>query len=423
MTPDRLEDLLRTDAIERAIRALVRDGTVVLDPAAGVGVYALLAARRGGKVHAVESSAFAEVIRDLARVNGVPVAVHRSVDAVPEPAAVILADPTARFGFDGPWAERVEAAAARLAPGGVFVPSAMRLVLAPVGDVAVPACDAPSRGLYGLDLRPLLAYAANQAHEVRLPAESLLAAAAEVAAFTLPAMTPFARDLTFSFERGGRLQGFAGWFEATLAPGIALSTAPGVAEACQLLFPVPAADVEPGDAITVSITGDRDGFRWEGELRRGIESPEIYGLESDTRWGERGGHSPSWSGPRDRAAVEALVARGHQAMDDGATERARELFEEAARRVSPADDDLAPAVYEGLGMTLYALSEWPGACRAFLRALDGSPSAAGGVATRGAREPSLRFLVLALFRSGRPEAEGMLARYETAFGPHPYFPR
>ena len=65
-----LRDTTRIDRYDRAIRQLVRPGMVVLDVGTGTGILALLAARRGARVHAVESGPIIGLARQLAAGNG-----------------------------------------------------------------------------------------------------------------------------------------------------------------------------------------------------------------------------------------------------------------------------------------------------------------------------------------------------------------
>src|SRR5262245_64695363 len=66
-----IEDATRMDAYERAIRALVRPGDVVLDLGAGTGILAMLAARAGAaRVHAVESMPVARLAAEIVAENG-----------------------------------------------------------------------------------------------------------------------------------------------------------------------------------------------------------------------------------------------------------------------------------------------------------------------------------------------------------------
>src|SRR5262245_56005551 len=73
-----LADLHRMDAYERAIRRLVRPGDVVLDVGCGTGILAMLAARRGARVHAVEAQPVAHVAQKLVTHNRLDVHVYHA---------------------------------------------------------------------------------------------------------------------------------------------------------------------------------------------------------------------------------------------------------------------------------------------------------------------------------------------------------
>ena len=73
-----LADLHRMDAYERALRKLVRPGDVVLDLGCGTGILAMLAARRGARVHAVESMPVVHLAQQLVAHNRLDVHVHHA---------------------------------------------------------------------------------------------------------------------------------------------------------------------------------------------------------------------------------------------------------------------------------------------------------------------------------------------------------
>ncbi len=79
--------------------------------------------------------------------------------------------------------------------------------------------------------------------------------------------------------------------------------------------------------------------------------------------------------------------------------------------LTPSDDDIAPVLFENLGLALLNQGRSEDAVQAFRRAIEGD------VATRA---QAGRFLVRLLFQLGHTtEAQRLLARWEALHGPHP----
>jgi tetratricopeptide (TPR) repeat protein len=103
--------------------------------------------------------------------------------------------------------------------------------------------------------------------------------------------------------------------------------------------------------------------------------------------------------------------RGNDLYQAGRFEDAIGEYRQALSALTPADDELAPDLYENLAVALWQLGRWRAAARAFFRVLDGQP-------TR--REQSLRLLISCLFRDGGAlDGERLLRIYEQTFGRHP----
>lgn len=233
-----LEDEARVGAFAAAIRAVVRPGDVVLEVGTGTGVLAVLAARAGARrVYAVERTGLAEVARAVARENGVASRVRvfegeaRGL-RLPERADLLITETIGHLGVEEGLGAIVRDARRRhLKPEARVLPRRLRLLVAPV---SLPAFSrevlAPWQRLKGPE-RSGTAAACRRLYKIRWPEAGCLARPAAI--WNLPlegAEGPpprLAGKVTFRGLREGRLAGFAGCFEAELAPGLILSSREG----------------------------------------------------------------------------------------------------------------------------------------------------------------------------------------------------
>jgi SAM-dependent methyltransferase len=234
-----LADDVRMARYQQALDAVVRPGAVVADVGCGTGVLALMARAAGaGRIYAVERTREAlQVARYLASANRAEECirfVHGTADAVelPEKVDVIVCELLGSFGTDEGMEEALRVFAARnLKPGGVIIPSRLTTWLMPVehrGELR----GAWRRRRRGIDLSPVTELAAGERqrffHFTRPPRGLAPPVALERVVFGDPAGgRPASVDFSFVVDAPGRMDGFLGWFEAELVPGLTLANHPG----------------------------------------------------------------------------------------------------------------------------------------------------------------------------------------------------
>jgi SAM-dependent methyltransferase len=227
-----LGDEPRMHAYLQAIIAAVKPGMAVLDAGTGSGVLAVLAARAGARVvYAVDGSDILDVAKDAFRASGVgervvPIRGDFRTVSLPEKVDVIVTETFGAFGLAEDGLTDIAACAANnLAPGGVILPEAMALWLAPVGGPRlVDEALGPFRGRAGVEFPALLHSAHARGLTTAITPGDLLHPGAAIGVARLGTPPKVAGKV--DFEVHGAITGWAGWFDLHFPGAPTLSTAP-----------------------------------------------------------------------------------------------------------------------------------------------------------------------------------------------------
>lgn len=280
-----VNDEQRTKLYKKAIQETVRQGDVVLDLGTGSGILAFFACQAGAaRVYAVESSNIISVAQQLARDNGFAEKIRfirediRSVQ-LPESVDVIVSELISKAVIGQYMEELVSHSRDRfLKECGKVIPSKVELFLAPLESPALyQQLDFPSPQVYNLNFSYARNLALNDTSSGRFQTDNLLAEAQT--AYQMDSLLTNEKQglnsmLSFAVSRGGLFHGFGGWFSATLADDVVLSSfPPGMPSWDNAFFPVPEPiQVKPGMTIEVKIDGSHPYesnpiWRWETTVK------------------------------------------------------------------------------------------------------------------------------------------------------------
>lgn len=262
-----LADERKVAAYRAALAEVVGPGDRVLDLGAGSGLLGYLACDAGaGAVVAVDAGDIVGVARRIAADNGygdriTHVQALSTELELDDPVDVAVCDQIGGLVHDaGVLACFADARRRLLRPGGRLVPAAFRVFLAPVTfEVGRRAVEFWSSSPAGLDVTSVRALAVNTEWRYNVAPDDAtpLAPGAEVAAFPADHDDPVSGAASFTVDRGGRFDGYLGWFEATMSPSVTLTNDPWAPERfdrwCNY-YPVDL-DVElaPGDEVSVEL--------------------------------------------------------------------------------------------------------------------------------------------------------------------------
>jgi protein arginine N-methyltransferase 1 len=235
-----LADRTKLERYQMAIDAVVGPEHVVLDLGCGSGSLGLMALRAGArKVLFVEEGPIIEAARRTISGAGLSdraefIQGNSFELALPGRVDIVVCDHIGFFGFDyGVLSLLADARQRFLKPGGLIVPNAIDLGLAPVeSEVCRDLVARWHDGSLPEEFAWLARSAANTKHAVRLGPEDLLADPNVVATLQLgDEAEPFLSWVAeFRCNRDGMIDGVAGWFDCGLADGIRMTNSPLAAE-------------------------------------------------------------------------------------------------------------------------------------------------------------------------------------------------
>jgi protein arginine N-methyltransferase 1 len=323
-----LDDRMRLDAFDQAIRAVVKPGDVVVDLGCGTGILSLYACRAGARrVYAVEDGDVAALASEVFRTNGVDDRVvlirKRSTQAIPPERADVM------IGYVGPaegmLSSFIDARERWLKADGRILPTRAQIIAAPVSCASEyeRLVSYWQRGVAEFDFTPLRRLASQHRYVMSLPPEELRAQPVPVLDIDLREVdTPFAVGTSsFPITSRGVVHGLCASLAMDLLPGIVLSRySPNPAPSLNhLLLPLPTpVDVLEGDRLDVRLsTYDGQTWRWEikalrdGSVRGSFDQSTFSGFPLDLPTLRVRGERPTGLSAVGRAAEVAMAGFGH----------------------------------------------------------------------------------------------------------------
>lgn len=231
-----LGDRLRNHAFHQALKAcIVPKKSVVLDVGSGTGFLSFLAETLGAKeCWLVESGDVGLLAEKLAQTNGMKRChfVHGHSADIPLPKAdIIVSETLGNYALEEGIIDTMNDARSYLKKGGVLIPSAVRQFVCPVTSPRLQrSIDVWNVG-FDLDMGEARTISLQNMYVKTVKKSDLLEKGNAAHAWdTLNFMKQNSNErgttLEWNMSKNFTIYGLALWWEATLAPGITLSTSP-----------------------------------------------------------------------------------------------------------------------------------------------------------------------------------------------------
>ena len=266
-----LLDLVRTDLYRRAIEQVASKGSVI-DVGCGSGILSMFSASAGArKIYAIEATQVINLAQRLAKANNFSDKIEFINDyaqnvALNIKADLIVSEWMGYFAIEEYMFDAVQVIRDRyLAKGGMMMPSAVNLYLAPVENRELYYKKGPgfwNSTFLGYDFN--VGVSQESANDVAkrciVPMESLIALPALLLHFDClkdnTSAFHFTKDVEWVSTRDAFLHGFCGYFDAILTDKITLSTSPMSPNTHwqQVYFPIKEIWVKKSDRIQLNIT-------------------------------------------------------------------------------------------------------------------------------------------------------------------------
>lgn len=293
-----LQDLVRTEAYEHSINAVVRPQHRVLDFGCGSGILSMFAARAGAhKVIAVDRSPFIKKAQEIALTNHYDNIEfyhddHESLN-LEKPVDVIVSEWMGHCLFYEAMLEPLLSLRDRyLAKDGIMIPAQLSLHVGLVSDEGVMEDlsflhDKP----YGFDFSPIANVPYQQSDLVALSPESLLDSVAHMGSLDMRTISKAHKPRVFTStlipSEKAEIYALCGWFSAQLSAGIEFGTGPQDIPTHwdQILFPLPKPImVDPSRELTITLSplteqvGKEQFWHWsvsDGEETLSVNEQEL----------------------------------------------------------------------------------------------------------------------------------------------------
>jgi len=289
-----LQDSVRMETYLAAIQSTVQPGDVVLDLGTGTGILAMWAAREDARrVFAVDPAPVIRLARRLARdnPNGERIEFFETDSrelTLAEPVDVLVTECMGNFFVTDELAPVLRDARRHLKPGGLVIPSDIRMLVAPAFFPQLDDVTFWESEIGGLDLSGARDYALRTTYVRHVDPRLLMAPPECLAAFPLlEAPDTIVGEVHFEVTRPCTIHALVGWFDARLSQDITLSTGPGVeTHWAQVVFPIPPVSLPAGSHMHARLelcmdTAYQSRWRWSGQCE-GPDGTVIHSFAQDT---------------------------------------------------------------------------------------------------------------------------------------------
>jgi protein arginine N-methyltransferase 1 len=284
-------DKSRTNAYADALRAVVRDGSVVLDIGTGTGILAFLACRFGArKVYAIEPGDVIQLARQAAAANGFADRIefiHEMSTRVDlrEKVDVIVAEIHGVLpAFEKSLMSIMDARERFLAPGGRLIPQKETLwaALVHAPDAYADVVEAWENNGYEFDFRVIRNVEVNNWRRLKSGGNPLVSeprcwATLDYRTLSNPNISG---RVAWTIDGVTTVHGLVLWFDCELTDGIGFSNSPASPTKQifgQAFFPWSRpVELSPGDEVAAQFRGDLSGedyvWCWNTDITTGADS-------------------------------------------------------------------------------------------------------------------------------------------------------
>jgi protein arginine N-methyltransferase 1 len=282
-----LQDVVRTEAYERALRELVAPGSQVLDFGCGTGVLSIFASKFGAeKVFAVDRCEFIQFAHEIARANNLSnIEFHHNDSTTLEIGTrvdVLVSEWMGHFlFFEAMLGPLLTVRDKFLKADGIMIPGEVKLHGGLVCDeYFYEDLSFFRNNPYGIDFSPIGESPFWQTKLEFLMEKQILDTTVDLGTFNMHTLKEPPSELVGKVvpTQKATIYGVCGWFTATLAPGITLGTGPGDPPTHweQMFFPFDEPfEVSPTREVTIKIVLPDDDSQYEPAWRWSISDEKM----------------------------------------------------------------------------------------------------------------------------------------------------